>query len=347
MNLIEEKQKKNITLIELKNDYLNHVKNKIDADTYKSKETKLNHFCELDNTNQVQTFPNKLINSFTKEMYIKWQTQMKAKTYKKGQCGKQSFTMSIDHLNRIHNEICAMLDYGQIENKVVNNFAKQVGKFGTPKEITISRKSRKYEVIDYEEYLKLMEVTKNDPTYNTLFDLWFSRGPRPGEVRAFRILDYNYEKKQLTVNHTLSKSNELKEPKTASSKASIDLDDNLNEKINNLINILKKQPDFNNHWYIFNGATPISSNSMEHNKNKYFELAKINKHLRLHDFRHSCATWLFSIGIPITVISKILRHKDISITMSTYTHLMKKDYDNALNKLNNIKQDKKQDQNKF
>ena len=82
------------------------------------------------------------------------------------------------------------------------------------------------------------------------------------------------------VNHTMSKKNELKE-----------------------------NPDCNENWFIFNGPTPISSNALEKAKKKYFKLANINKHIKLHGFRHSCATWLYSIGTQIAVISKILRHK--------------------------------------
>ena len=76
---------------------------------------------------------------------------------------------------------------------------------------------------------------------------------------------------------------------------------------------------------------------MNYNKEKYFKLAKINKHIKLHDFRHSCATWLFSIRTLITVISKILRHKNINITLSVYTHLIEEEYKRELIKLNNIK----------
>jgi integrase len=35
----------------------------------------------------------------------------------------------------------------------------------------------------------------------------------------------------------------------------------------------------------------------------------------LQMFRHSCATWLFSVKIPITVISKVLRHANVNETM--------------------------------
>ncbi len=336
--IIKEEKDKNITLKELKNKYLEYIKPRIDMDTLKAKETKLNHFCEIDNTKQVITFPNQRIKYITKDMYIEWQNQMKAKKYHHG---KKNCDYSIDHLNRIHNEIVLMFNYAINEHLMNINPAIQTGKFGTLKEIKLSKKNKNYSIINYDEYLRLMQVTIDDKKYNTLFDLMFSCGPRAGEIRAFKIKDYSYEKKQLMVNFTMSKKNELKEPKTTSSKSIIDLDDILNEKINNLINNMKKESGYNDEWYIFNGKTPISSRAMNYNKDKYFKLAGIDKHLRLHDFRHSCATWLFSIGTPITVISKILRHQDISITMKTYTHLIEEDYRRELTRINNIKQDQK------
>ena len=77
------------------------------------------------------------------------------------------------------------------------------------------------------------------------------------------------------INHTMSKHNELNEPKTSSSKAPIDLDDNINSKILKLINKLRENLDCNDNWYIFGGANPISSHSLDNAKNKYFKLANI------------------------------------------------------------------------
>lgn len=139
------------------------------------------------------------------------------------------------------------------------------------------------------------------------------------------------------VNHTLTNKNELKAQKTSSSEATIDLDDTLNLKIKTLINCLKESKEYNDNWFILNGLTPISTHALINAKNKYFKLANIDKHLRLHDFRHSCATWLFSINIPLTTISKILRHANIQETMKTYTHLLKEDYEKQMNYINGVR----------
>jgi integrase len=44
--------------------------------------------------------------------------------------------------------------------------------------------------------------------------------------------------------------------------------------------------------------------------------------LRLHDLRHTHATWLISAGVPILAISRRLGHATISITMDLYGHLL-------------------------
>lgn len=323
-----------ITLNGLKEKYLNHLKGKIDDDTLIGTRNKLNHFCEIDETKQVTTFPNKKISELDKNIYEGWKCEIKKKTYKHG---KTDELYTIKYLNGIHNEICRMIDYAITEGYCRLNFARQAGQIGTPKEVKMSKIKKIYDTIDFEEFVRLLEVSQDNLKYNTYFDLSFSRGPRAGEIRAFKIKDYNPQKKQLMVNHTMSKKNELKEPKTASSKASIDLDDGLNEKILKLIEYWRQFDDFSEEWYLFNGPMPISSNALENAKNRYFEKAGINKHIRLHDFRHSCATWLFSIGVPVAIISKILRHANTNETIKTYIHLLNKDYTDELNRINNLK----------
>lgn len=329
---IQIKKNTDITLAELEEEYLNHISKNLDKDTLNGHRNKLNHFCQKDKTNQVTTYPDIKVKLITQDMFEKWQSEMILKTYKKG---KYDVKISIEHLNRIYGSICNMIDYAVLKEYCKTNFARLCNKFGTTKEQQLSSKHREYITIDYDEYLELMEVSKDDLKFNTYFDLEFKRGPRTGEIRAFRICDYNEKEKTLMVNHTMNKKNELKEPKTAASKAPIRLSDELNTKIKLLITKLSLQRGFNDNWYIFGNSNPISSNALNYNKEKYFKKAGIMKHLRLHDLRHSCATWLFSMNIPITVISKILRHSSIEETMKTYVHLTDKDYDHYLNVINN------------
>lgn len=57
------------------------------------------------------------------------------------------------------------------------------------------------------------------------------------------------------------------------------------------------------------------------------------RHIRLHDLRHTCATYLLSIGTPIATVSRKLGHSDIYTTLNTYTHSVDKDDIQAVEKL--------------
>lgn len=58
--------------------------------------------------------------------------------------------------------------------------------------------------------------------------------------------------------------------------------------------------------------------------------------IRIHDFRHSCASLLINKGASIQLVSKYLGHASIDITLKTYTHLYKSELDNIKVVLDNI-----------
>src|ERR1700684_4423179 len=46
------------------------------------------------------------------------------------------------------------------------------------------------------------------------------------------------------------------------------------------------------------------------------------RQLRVHDLRHSCATLLFTMGVPPATVQRILRHSSISVTTNTYVEVI-------------------------
>jgi len=42
----------------------------------------------------------------------------------------------------------------------------------------------------------------------------------------------------------------------------------------------------------------------------------------MHDLRHTCATLLLSRGVPIKVVSEMLGHASVAITLDTYSHVL-------------------------
>ncbi len=78
--------------------------------------------------------------------------------------------------------------------------------------------------------------------------------------------------------------------------------------------------------YVFGGNRPLPTTSIDRQFQKAIEKAGV-KRIRLHDLRHSCASVLISNGVSIVAVSRQLGHKDIEMTLNTYSHLMPNDTD--------------------
>ncbi|MGN1411448.1 MAG: tyrosine-type recombinase/integrase [Oscillospiraceae bacterium] len=65
---------------------------------------------------------------------------------------------------------------------------------------------------------------------------------------------------------------------------------------------------------------------------RFLEKNKLKK-IRLHDLRHTCATMMLTAGITPKVAQQILGHSEISTTLDTYSHVLKKVEIDATEKL--------------
>lgn len=86
---------------------------------------------------------------------------------------------------------------------------------------------------------------------------------------------------------------------------------------------MSKEYGFNDDYFVIGDANTITSR-----KNRNCELAGVPQ-IRIHDFRHSCASLLVNNGANITVVAKYLGHTKIEETLNTYTHL----FNSALNEV--------------
>jgi integrase len=60
--------------------------------------------------------------------------------------------------------------------------------------------------------------------------------------------------------------------------------------------------------------------------------------MRLHDLRHSIATILLSMGVHPKVVQELLGHKQISMTMDTYSQVLPTMQKEAMSKMNDALQ---------
>jgi integrase len=57
---------------------------------------------------------------------------------------------------------------------------------------------------------------------------------------------------------------------------------------------------------------------------------------RLHDLRHSCASWLFAQGVDLRTVSSILGHTSATTTLRVYAHLVARAQQEAILKLDDV-----------
>ena len=87
-------------------------------------------------------------------------------------------------------------------------------------------------------------------------------------------------------------------PKTYSSIRKIKLDEISINVLNNLKQYYNQYIGFSNEWFIFGGISPLTRTTISRKKNAYCKIAKV-KRIKIHDFRHSCASLLINDGISV------------------------------------------------
>ena len=116
------------------------------------------------------------------------------------------------------------------------------------------------------------------------------------------------------------------------------------KKIFELLSLYKEEQGTNkqllkDNWkdspYVFKSSLGGFMNPewLSRNWKRFLDKYQIRK-LRLHDLRHTCATYLISKGIPIATVSKRLGHSNIYTTLNTYTHSVNDDEITAIDMFN-------------
>lgn len=195
-----------------------------------------------------------------------------------------------------------------------------------------SAKSIEDKYLDDDEVKQVLEAVRAiNPVHADVLMWQYLTGMRIGEVLALQVknvflengkwfvkidctLEYSYKRKsEFTISNT---------PKTQSSNRTILLPDKA-VKIYRQYS-LNKQPDD----VLFSIETktgaflhPLSTDNQLKKIQKALDLPKP---LSTHIFRHTHASKLAELGVPIELISKRLGHKDSAITRQIYLHVTKK-----------------------
>lgn len=265
---------------------------------------------------------NKKINSFNLEqyhLYLKYIEDLDISVSRKNKI-LGLFKNIVKHSNKFYNTSDNILKY-------VDNFKK------------INVEEKEMDFYTYEEYKKFDSVI-DSLEWHTLFEILYFLGLRKGELQALTWNDINLEKKELSITKSLTskikgETYTISSPKTKNSTRILPLPKILLNDLKTLKKQAQLYKDFSNNWFVFGNTNPFRENTIQNHNLKYSKLANL-KHIRVHDFRHSCASFLINKGANITLVSKYLGHSKVSITLDVYSHFYKSELLEIINMIDNI-----------
>ena len=306
-----------ITIRDIWNSYTNFKKDNLKITSYKALTNKKQHFETIFNVKAVK---------FNYNSFQKWKDTINHKDF------------STRHKNNIYKCLRSLLKYGE---KYMNlNFERlliQMTGFSNPNEL---KKEMKF--FTYDEFLKFIKV-ENDLTYKTLFKTLYFCGLRIGEALALTWNDIEFSDDYATIKISKTVTQKIRgekyiilPPKTKSSNRILPVRNNaLIGDLKALNGECSKIYGFSSDWFIFGNLYPLAETTIQKRKNNNCEKANVEC-IRIHDFRHSCASLLINKGASIALVSKYLGHTDITTTLNIYSHMFKSELDDVAIELANL-----------
>ena len=192
----------------------------------------------------------------------------------------------------------------------------------------------------FEEFKAFISVEK-DLKYKTAFETLYFCGLRRGELLGLVWRNIDFSRKEINVvQNVINAKGEyghwnVTTPKTRTSRRQIPIPEVLLDDLKLLKKECEKYYGFNDNWFVFGDVAPLNSGMLRCRKNQNAANAGI-KQIRLHDFRHSCASLLINNGASIILVAKYLGHAKIDETLNTYSHMFKNKLDDIVNTINKL-----------
>lgn len=290
--------------------YYEYQKDKIKDSTLKTYRDRIKYMGLLNNIELV---------NLNWEHYQKWRSQMN----KTNLCDKYKTDIQ-KFIKQVLNFAEKQCDFN------LRKFYNKLEPFKTPG--AIKKEMDFYEPQEFFQYISVIDDLRDKCLFETLYYC----GLRRSEARGLQWRHIDFKNHTLTIaqqvlnlaGNNASSSWYIASPKTESSNRTIPIPEVLLKDLAELKKSNERFSKFKQTWFVFGDDVPITYHQIYSRNNNYCKKAGL-RHIRIHDFRHSCASALISASAPITAVSNYLGHSETTETLETYTHLVKKDYANV------------------
>lgn len=303
----------NMTFKELYTLFYQYKEDKVKLTTLKTYSDREKFFKDLDNVK---------LKDFNIEHFEKWKKQI------------NSYGYTTNHKNHLFKFFKELLNFA---TKWYNfNFTATYNKMTN---FTDPNERKKMNFWTYEEFKKFIAV-EDDLMYRTFFKVLYYCGLRKGEIRALDWNDIDFNNNTLTIRKGLSdnvngKKYIISSPKTLKSNRTLPLSKKFIDDLKELKKSVMQYTNFREDWFVFGNELPLVDDAIRRRKNNNCKLSNV-KQIRLHDFRHSCASLLISTGADIKIVAEFLGHTKIDETLNTYVHMFKSKLNNIVNIIDSL-----------
>lgn len=264
-------------------------------------------------------------------------TQLKPTDLEKLYAKLKQKGLSNTSIRYIHNNLHKALGYGVRLQMLPRNPADMV----TPPRVDRFEAS----TLSPEQVVKLLDACENTEVFWPVL-LAVTLGLRRGEALGLRWEDVDLDARRITITHSaLCNSQEgftVSETKTPSGRRTLMLPDYVAEMLQRRLDVLRdRRNQFGDGYNEMNLVCfrelggPFTTNALQHQFNKVLLKAGLPK-VRFHDLRHTNATLLLRTGIPAKIVSSMLGHSGIQVTMDRYSHVAPDMQEGAVHAMDNI-----------
>ncbi|MCD8105929.1 MAG: site-specific integrase [Lachnospiraceae bacterium] len=277
------------------------VKNYMEDNETRLKPTTLENKQSIFDDKITPYFGNVKISNIDAVMIRKWQNELLSYRSKDGE------PYAPTYLKTIHAQLSAITNYAVKYYGLPSNPCHVSGSIGKSNagEMSIWTREQFEYFITFEKHY----------SFHCAFNTLFYTGMREGELLALTPQDILVDEKSISINknYAVVKGDEyFLTPKTDKSKRIITIHKQLCDELQAYISSMCINPDERIFYFTKSGLSK--------------EFARVTDraelpHIRIHDLRHSHASMLIQMKVPITEISKRLGHESPEITLRIYSHL--------------------------
>jgi integrase len=176
-----------------------------------------------------------------------------------------------------------------------------------------------------DEVSLLLQHAQGNDYYSVIYTA-ISTGLRRNEILGLRWRDVDLLMASISVSQVLYKGKgriEMKEPKTEHSRRRVAMTPKLaiylREHKERQEQVMRRSLTLDDLVFSHPDGTPLDPSTVSHSFNKIVKAAGLK--VRFHDLRHSCASLMLREGIHPKIVSEMLGHSSVAITLDIYSHV--------------------------